>query len=125
MPVVAYSLASPQCPSCAVLILILFRFVSAAQLVLVLVLFQKPIRNWKLAADVTHLLFSHMLLLQLVFILRPLARSGLSPLLVMAAHGSHHVDLECQILSLGSEIGQLHHFSLWEMLCVNLHRVLS
>ena len=55
-------------------------------------------------ADVMHLLFSHMSLFQLVFILRPFARSGLSPLLVMAAHGSHHVDLECQILALGSEI---------------------
>ena len=104
MPVVAYSLASSQCPSCAVLILIFFRLVLAAQLVLVLVLFQKPIRSWKLVADVTHLLFSHMSLFQLVFILWPFARSGLSPLLVMAAHGSHHVDLECQILALGSEI---------------------
>ena len=65
---------------------------------------QKPIRSWKLIADVTYLLFSHMLLFQLVFILRPFARSGLSPLLVMAAHGSHHVDLECQILALGSEV---------------------
>ena len=101
---VAYSLASPQCPSCAMLVLVLLRFVSATQLVLVLVLFQKPIRSWKLVADVTHLLFSHMLLLQLVFTLRPFARSGLSPLLVMAAHGSHHVDLECQILALRSEI---------------------
>ena len=94
MPVVAYSLASPQCPSCAVLVLVLFRFVSVAQLVLVQILFQKSIRSWKLVADVTHLLFSHMLLFQLVFILRPFARSGLSPL-VMAAQGSHHVDLEC------------------------------
>ena len=82
MPVVTYSLASPQRPSCAVLILLLFRFISAAQLVLVLVLFQKPIRSGKLVADVTHLLFSHMSLLQLAFILRPFARSGLSPLLV-------------------------------------------
>src|SRR6185312_11041047 len=104
MPVVAYSPASPQCPSCAVLILVLFRLVSAAQLVLVLVLFQKPIRSWKLIADVTHLLFSHMLLFQLAFTLRPFARSGLSLLLVMAAHGSRHIDLECQILALGSEI---------------------
>ena len=125
MPVVAYSLASPQCPPCAVLILIFLRFVLAAQLVLILVLFQKPIRSWKLVADVTHLLFSHMSLLQLAFILRSFARSGLSPLLVMAAHGSHHVNLERQILALGSEIRQLHHVSLWEGLCVNLHRVLS
>ena len=50
----------------------------------------------------TYLLFSHILLLQLTFILRPFARSGLSPLIVMAAHGSHHVDLEYQILALGS-----------------------
>src|SRR6185436_4740723 len=68
VPVVAYSLASPQCPSCTVLVLILFRFVSAAQLVLVLVLFLKLIRSWKLIADVTYLLFSHLLLFQLVFI---------------------------------------------------------
>ena len=86
---VAYSLASSQCPPCAVLVLVFLRFVSAAQLVLVLVLFQKLIRSWKLVADVTHLLFSHMLLFQFVFIL---------------SHGSLHVDLECQILALGSEI---------------------
>src|SRR6185295_6592714 len=122
VPVVAYSLASSQCPPCAVLILVFLRFVSAAQLVLVLVLFQKPIRSWKLITDVTHLLFSHMSLFQLAFILRPFARSGLSLLLVMATHGSHHVDLECQILALGSEVLQLHHVSLWEGLCVNLHR---
>ena len=67
MPVVAYSLAPPQRPPCAVLIL-LFRFISAAQLVLVLVLFQKPIGSWELIADVTHLFFSNMLLLRLVFI---------------------------------------------------------
>ena len=103
VPVVAHSLASPQCPSCAMLVLVLLRFVSATQLVLVLVLFQKPIRSWKLIADVAHLLFSHMPLFQLTFILRPFARSGLSPLPIMAAHGSHHVDLECQVLALGSE----------------------
>ena len=51
VPVVAYSLASSQCPPCAVLILVFLRFVSAAQLVLVLLLFQKPIRSWKLIAD--------------------------------------------------------------------------
>ena len=104
MPVVAYSLASPQCPSCAVLVLVFFRFVSAAQLVLVLVLFQEPIRSWKLVADMTHLFFSDMLLLWLVFILGPFARSGLSPLLVTAAHGSRHVDLKRQILALRSKI---------------------
>jgi hypothetical protein len=45
-----------------------------------------------------------MLLFQFAFILRPFARGSLSPLLIMAAHGSHHVDLERQILALGSEI---------------------
>src|SRR6185437_12633627 len=59
MPVVAYRLAPPQRPSCAVLVLIFFRLVSATQLVLVLVLFQKPIRSWELVKDVTHLLFSN------------------------------------------------------------------
>ena len=125
MPVVVYSLASPQHPPCAVLILILFRFVSAAQLVLVLVLFQKPIGSWELIADVTHLFFSNMLLLRLVFILGPFARSGLSPLLVMAAHGFRHVDLKRQILALRSKILQLHHVSLWEWLTVHFHRVLG
>ena len=95
VPVVAYSLALSQRPSRAVLVLVFFRFASAAQVVLVLIFFQEPIRSWKLIADVTYLLFSHMLLLQLTFILRPFARNGLSPLLVMAAHRSHHVDLEC------------------------------
>src|SRR6185312_10300268 len=85
MPVVAYSLASPQCPSCAVLVLALFRFVSATQLVLVLVLFQKLIRSWKLVANVTHLLFSNMLSLWFILILGPFARNGLSPLLVTTA----------------------------------------
>ena len=69
MPVVAYSLAPPQRPPCAVLIFLLFRFISAAQLVLILVFFQKPIRSWELIADVTHLFFGNMLLLWLVFIL--------------------------------------------------------
>src|SRR6185312_11482349 len=95
MPMVAYSLAPSQRPSRAVLVLVFFRFASAAQLVLVLVFLQEPIRSWELVADMTYLLFSHMLLLQLAFILRPFARSGLSLLLVMAAHRSHHVDLEC------------------------------
>ena len=101
---VTYSLAPPQRPSCAVLVLVFFRFASAAQLVLVLVFFQEPIRSWELVADMTYLLFSHMLLLQLAFILRPFARSGLSPLLVLAAHRSHHVDVECQVLALGPEV---------------------
>ena len=125
MPVVAYSLAPPQRPPCAVLVLILFRFVSAAQLVLILVFFQKPIRSWELIADVTHLLFSHMLLLQLVFILRPFARNGLFPLLDTAADGSCHVDLKGQILALRSKIRQLYHVSLWEWLTVHFHHVLG
>ena len=104
MPVVVYSLAPPQRPPCAVLILLLFRFISAAQLVLILVFFQKPIGSWELIADVTHLFFSNMLLLRLVFILGPFARSGLFPLLVTAAHGSRHVDLKRQILALRSKI---------------------
>jgi len=63
MPVVAYSLTLPQCPSCAVLILLLFRFIPATQLVLILVFFKKPIGSWELIVDVTHLFFSNMLLL--------------------------------------------------------------
>ena len=114
MPVVSYSLASPHRPPCAVFVLIFFRFVSATQLVLILVFFQKPIRSRKLVADVTHLFFSDMLLLWLVFILGPFARSGLSPLLVTAAHGSRHVDLKRQILALSSKIRQLYHVSLWD-----------
>jgi len=102
--VVSYSLAPSQRPSHAVLVLVFFRFASAAQVVLILVFLQKPIRSWKLIADVTHLLFGYMLLFQIVFLLRPLARSGLSPLLVMAAHRSHHVDVECQVLALGPEV---------------------
>ena len=125
MLVVAYSLVPPQRPPCAVLILLLFRFISAAQLVLILVLFQKPIGSWELIADVTHLFFRNMLLLRLVFILGPFARSGLSPLLVTAAYGSRHVDLECQVLDVGSEIRQLHHVSLRERLTVHLHHVLG
>ena len=125
MPVVSYSLASPQRPPCAVLILIFFQFIPATQLVLILVFFQKPIRSRKLVADVTHLFFSDMLLLWLVFILGPFARSGLSPLLVTAAHGSRHVDLKRQILALRSKIRQLYHVSLWEWLTVHFHRVLG
>jgi hypothetical protein len=87
-----------------VLILLFFRFVLVAQLVLVLVLFQKPIGSWELIVDVTHSFFSNMLLLWLVSILGPFARSGLLPLLVTAVHGSRHVDLERQVLALGSEI---------------------
>ena len=41
---------------------------------------------------------------QLAFVLRLFARNGLPFLLVMAVHRSHHVDLECQILALGSEV---------------------
>ena len=104
MPVVSYSLASPQRPPCAVLVLIFFRFISVAQLVLILVFFQKPIRSWELIADVTHLFFNNMLLLQLVFILRPFARNGIFPLLDTTVDGSCHVDLKCQILALRSKI---------------------
>ena len=104
MPVVAYSLTPPQRSSRAVLILLLFRFILATQLVLILVFFQEPIGSWELIADVTHLFFSNMSLLQLVFIVGPFARSGLFPLLVTAAHGSRHVNLERQILALRSKI---------------------
>ena len=93
MPVVAHSLAPPQRSPRAVLVL-LFRFIPATQVVLILVFFKKPIGSWELIADMTHLFFSNILLLWLVFILGPFARSGLSPLLVMATHGSRHVDLE-------------------------------
>ena len=126
MPVVAYSLTPPQCPSRAVLILLLFRFIPATQLVLILVFFQEPIGSWELIADVTHLFFSNMLLLRLIFILGPFARIGLSkPLLVTAAYGSRHVNLERKILALRSKIRQLHHVSLWERLTVHLYRVLG
>ena len=88
MPVIAYSLVPPQRPSCAVLVLSFFRFVSVAQLVLILVFFQKQIGSWELVADVTHLFFSDMLLLWLVFILGPFARNGLFPLPNTVADGS-------------------------------------
>jgi hypothetical protein len=104
MPVVAHSLAPPQRSPRAVLVLFLFRFIPATQLVLILVFFKKPIGSWELIADVTHLFFSNMLLLQLVFILGPFARIGLFPLLVTAAYGSHHVNLERKILALMSKI---------------------
>ena len=121
---VTYSLAPPQRSPHAVLILLLFRFIPAMQLVLILVFFKKPIGNWELIANVTHLFFSNMLLLRLVFILGPIARISLSkPLLVTAAYGSRHVNLERKILALSSKIRQLHHVSLWERLTVNLHRV--
>src|SRR6185312_17330674 len=125
MPVVAYSLTPPQRPSRAVLILLLFRFIPATQLVLILVFFQEPIGSWELIADVMHLFFSNMLFLRLVFILGLFARSGLSPLLVTAAHGSSHVNLECQVLAHRSKIRQLYHVSLRERLIVHLHRVLG
>ena len=107
------------------LVLLFFRFISAAQLVLILEFFQKPNGSWELVADVMHLFFSNMLLLRLVFILGPFARSGLSPLLITAAHGSRHVDLKRQILVLSSKIRQLYHVSLWEWLTVHFHRVLG
>ena len=86
------------------LVLLLFRFIPVTQLVLILVFFKKPIGSWELIADVTYLFFSNMFLLRLVFILGPFARIGLSPLLVTAAYGSHHVNLECKILALRSKI---------------------
>ena len=88
-------------------------------------IFQEPIGSSELIADVTHLFFSNMLLLRLAFILGPFARSGLFPLLVTAAHGSRHVNLERQVLSLRSRVRHLHHVSLWEWLTVHLHRVLG
>ena len=122
---VAYSLTPPQHSSRVVLILLLFRFILATQLVLILVFFQEPIGSWELIADVTHLFFSNMLLLRLVFILGPFARNGLFPLLITAAHRSSHVNLERQVLALWSKIRQLRHVSLWEWLTVHLHRVLG
>ena len=104
MPVVAYSLAPPQRSPLAVLVLLLFRFIPATQLVLILVFFKKPIGSWELIVDVTHLFISNMLLLRLVFILGPFARIGLFPLLVTAAYGSHHVNPERKILALRYKI---------------------
>ena len=91
MPVVAHSLAPPQRSPRAVLILIL-------------VFFKKPIGRWELIVDVTHLFFSNMLLLRLVLILGPFARIGLFSLIVTAAYGSHHVNLEHKILALRFKI---------------------
>ena len=125
MPVVVYSLASPQRPSRTVLVLLFFRLIPATQLVLILILFQKPIGSWELVTDVTHLFFSNMLLLWLIFILGLFARNGLSPLLTTVALGPRHVNLECKILAPRSKIRQLHHVSLREWLTVHLHRVLG
>ena len=94
MPVVAYSLESSKCPPCAALILLFFRLISATQLVLILIFFQKPIGSRKLITDVTHLLFSNMLSPWLILVLWPFARNGLSPLLVTMAYRPRHVDLE-------------------------------
>ena len=94
MLVVAYSLAPPQRPPCAVLVLLFFRLISAMQLVLIFIFFQKPIGSWKLITDVTHLFFSNMLPPWLILILGPLDRNGLSPLLVTTAYRPRHVDLE-------------------------------
>ena len=91
---VTYSLAPTQRPPCAVLILLFFRLISATQLVLIFVFFQKPIGSWKLIADVTHLPFSNMLSSWLILILGPFARNSLSPLLVTTAYRPGHVDLE-------------------------------
>ena len=94
MPVVAYSLVPSQRPPCAALILLFFRLISATQLVLIFIFFQKPIGSWKLITDVTHLLFSNMLSPWLILILGPFARNALSPLLVTTAYRPRHVDLE-------------------------------
>ena len=91
MPVVAYGLAFSQRPPCAALVLLFFRLISATQLVLILIFFQKPIGSRKLITDVTHLLFSNMLSPWLILILGPFARNGLSPLLVTTAYGPRHV----------------------------------
>ena len=94
MPVVAYSLTPSQRPPCAVLILLFFRLISATQLVLIFIFFQKPVRSWKLITDATHLLFSNMLSPWLILIIGPFDRNGLPPLLVMTAYRPRHVDLE-------------------------------
>ena len=94
MPVVAYGLVPSQRPPCAALILLFFRLISATQLVLIFILFQKPIGSRKLITDVTHLLFSNMLSPWFVVVLGPFARNGLSPLLVTTAYWPCHVDLE-------------------------------
>ena len=91
---VAYSLVPPQRSPRGVLVLLLFRFIPAMQLVLILVFLKKPIGSWELITDVTHLLFSNMLSPWLILILGPFARNGLSPLLVTTAYGPRHVDLE-------------------------------
>ena len=94
MPVVTYSLAPSQRPPCAVLVLLLFRLISATQLVLIFIFFQEPIESRKLVTDVMHLLFSNMLSPWFMLTLGPFARNGLSPLLVVTAYGPRHVDLE-------------------------------
>ena len=94
MPVVAYSLTPSQRPPCAVLILLFFRLISATQLVLIFILFQKPIGSRKLITDVTHLLFSNMLSPRFILILGLFARNGLSSLLVTTTYRPRHVDLE-------------------------------
>ena len=104
MPVVAYGLAASQRPPCAVLVLLFFRLISATQLVLIFVFFQKPIESWNLITDVTHLFFSNMLPLWFILILGTFARNGLSPLLITTAYGSRHVDLERKILARRSEV---------------------
>ena len=91
---VAYSLAPSQRPPCAVLVLLFFRLISATQLVLIFILFQKPIGSRKLVTDVTHLLLSNMLSPWFILTLGLFARNGLSPLLVTTAYGPRHVDLE-------------------------------
>ena len=94
MLVVANSLAPSQRPPCAVLVLLFFRLISATQLVLILIFFQKPIGSRNLITNVTHLFFSDMLSPWFILILGPFARNGLSPLLITTAHRPGHVDLE-------------------------------
>ena len=91
---VAYGLVPSQRPPCAAVILLFFRLISATQLVLIFILFQKPIGSRKLIMDVTHLLFSNMLPPWFILILGLFARNGLSPLLVTTAYRPAHVDLE-------------------------------
>jgi len=98
MPVIAYSLAPPQRPSRAVLVLLFFQLIPVTQLVLILIFFQKPIGSWELVTDVTHSFFNNVLLFWFTLILGPFAKNGLSPLLFAAAHGPRHVNLECKIL---------------------------
>jgi len=122
--VIAYSLSSSQHSSHVVLVFFLFRFIPATQLILIFIFLKKPVGNWDLIADMTHLFFSDVMLLRLMFNIGLFARIGLSLLLSMAVYGSRHVDLERKTLAFTPRIRQLHHVSLREWLTINLHRVL-